>query len=185
MATRKVRFDFQCDRTLTYQHEVPASLVGPNAGSVPGYRDEYVKAVLPVMRAHTDECIAASNATCAVCEKAPTASVLTTPMSYLHLSPEPLVAVLVTPVCEAARCSAQGQQSVDAMLAEMLGMDEGDVVSRDGAGKPSKISRNAACVSCLTFFFFNLSHLPLEICDGSQCAGIVDIFILMDRFSLI
>ncbi|KAF7536211.1 hypothetical protein G7054_g4726 [Neopestalotiopsis clavispora] len=66
MATRKVRFDFQCDRTLTYQHEVPASLVGPNAGSVPGYRDEYVKAVLPVMRAHTDECIAASNATCAV-----------------------------------------------------------------------------------------------------------------------
>ncbi|ETS81885.1 hypothetical protein PFICI_06887 [Pestalotiopsis fici W106-1] len=144
MATRKVRFDFQCDRTLTFQHDVPASLVGPNAAMAPDYRDGYVQAVLPVMRAHSDECIAASNPVCAVCEKAPTKSVLTTPMSYLHLQ-EPLVAVLVTPVCEKPKCSTDGQRHVDAMLAEVLGMPEGEVVSRDGVGKPSKISRNAQC----------------------------------------
>ncbi|KAI4597413.1 hypothetical protein KJ359_004519 [Pestalotiopsis sp. 9143b] len=141
MATRPVRFDFKTDRPLTFTHELPAALVGPGAAALPGYRDGYIAAVAPIMRAHADECVAASDPTCSVCGRAPTKSVLTTPMSYLHVEPQPLVAVLCNPVCDSKRCSDDGTAGINQLLSDMMGgMQPGEVSAR-----ASRVSRNASC----------------------------------------
>ncbi|KAK6209308.1 hypothetical protein LQW54_006413 [Pestalotiopsis sp. IQ-011] len=139
MATRPVRFDFKTDRPLTFTHELP------------GYRDGYIAAVAPIifvlcyftvsLRAHADECVAASDPTCSVCGRAPTKSVLTTPMSYLHVEPQPLVAVLCSPVCDSKRCSDDGTAGINQLLSDMMGgMQPGQVSAR-----ASRVSRNASC----------------------------------------
>lgn len=146
MATRPVRFEFKTDRPLTFTHELPATLVGPGAAALPGYRDGYIAAVAPIMRAHVDECVAASDPTCSVCGRAPTKSVLTTPMSYLHVEPQPMVAVLCNPVCESKRCSDDGTAGINQLMSEMMGgMQPGQVSAR-----ASRVSRNASCVSLTT-----------------------------------
>lgn len=147
MATRSVRFEFHCERTLTFRHDVPKRLIGADSATDAGYRDLYISAMGNIVREHTDECIAASQKECSVCGSAETSQVLTTPMSYLHLPSDPFVAVLVTPVCDKAACNKQGQLNVNVMLQEITGMHEGEV-QEGGGGIPkatASISRNAHC----------------------------------------
>ncbi|KAK6067486.1 hypothetical protein SCUP234_11609 [Seiridium cupressi] len=142
MATRNVRFEFHCERTLTFHHDLPGRLIGANNAADPGYRQAYAQAMVPVMREHMNECIAASHAKCSVCETAPTKQVLTTPMSYLHMSEDPFVGVIVTPVCEKARCNTQGEANVNAVLAEVTGMGQGEV-ARGSGGIPRRLRRGS------------------------------------------
>ncbi|KAH6652969.1 hypothetical protein BKA67DRAFT_659621 [Truncatella angustata] len=147
MATRKVRFDFNCERTLTFHHDLPARLIGASSGADPDYRQLYISALAPVMQQHADECIAASQAKCGVCERAPTRQVLTTPMSYLHLAEDPFVAVLVTPVCEKEKCNTDGQRQINDMLTEITGLVPSQV-DQNPTGIPKAsagIAKNATC----------------------------------------
>lgn len=129
-ATRRVRFDFVCEETLTFHHAVPAALVGPAAASTlapDDYRARYTRAVAPVMQQRQQACLAASARACAVCGRHAAAQVLTTPLSYLHLADEPRVVVIVTPICAAdPACAARGQQQASAVVAEVAGLAEGE-----------------------------------------------------------
>jgi hypothetical protein len=148
MATRNIRFEFNCERMLTFHHDLPSRLIGAAGSAVdPGYRQAYVSAMAPIMQKHTDECIAASQPKCSVCESRPTKQVLTTPMSFLHIPQDPFVAVIVTPVCEKPGCNTQGEANVNAMLAEITGMTQDEAAGGTGGSPkaPTRISRNAHC----------------------------------------
>jgi hypothetical protein len=145
MATRRVRFEFNCERSLTFHHELPAGLIGAGSVEDPGYKQLYISALQPVMREHTNACIAASQATCAICETSPTKQVLTTPMSYLHMADDPFVVVLVTPVCEKQKCNTDGTRQVNEIIAQVTGMQEGELAAAAKEAGPAKISRNAHC----------------------------------------
>ncbi|KAF2689768.1 hypothetical protein K458DRAFT_414026 [Lentithecium fluviatile CBS 122367] len=60
-----------------------------------------------IVNQHFAECLAASDPKCSSCSK-PTKAVLTSPMSWLHLSDDPFVNILLTPVCETSgRCESR------------------------------------------------------------------------------
>ncbi|KAK6842127.1 hypothetical protein PG990_005882 [Apiospora arundinis] len=130
MSTRKVTFVFMCGETqLDYTHDVPARLVTADPASLPDYREAYMRAVAPIMDQHKGVCLVASPDACGVCEKAPTTQILTTPMSYLHVVEEPRVMVLVTAICDSDACNTRGQQEINAIVAEITGMAQGEVQS--------------------------------------------------------
>ncbi|KAK8138444.1 hypothetical protein PG984_001824 [Apiospora sp. TS-2023a] len=127
-STRKVTFVFMCGETqLTYSHDVPARLVTEDPASQADYREAYMRAVAPIMDQHKGVCLVASPDLCGVCEKAPATEILTTPMSYLHVVQEPRVMVLVNAICGKDACSAQGQREINAIVAEITGMQQGEV----------------------------------------------------------
>lgn len=153
-AMRRVRFDFVCEETLTFHHEVPSALVGPAAAGLPDFRARYTRAVAPVMQQRQGACLRASARRCGVCGKRPAAQVLTTPMSYLHLAEEPRVVVIVTPICDAdPACATRGQQQASAVVAEVAGLAEGGGDAGAGDGPPAaqhdnnnqKIPRGGPC----------------------------------------
>ncbi|KAK7941113.1 uncharacterized protein PG986_013500 [Apiospora aurea] len=127
-ATRKVTFVFMCGETqLDYTHDLPARLVTADPAGVADYREAYMRAVAPIMDQHKAVCLVASPDACGVCEKAPTTQILTTPMSYLHVVQGPRVMVLVTAICDGDACNARGQREINAIVAEITGMEQGEV----------------------------------------------------------
>ncbi|PVH91305.1 hypothetical protein DM02DRAFT_734224 [Periconia macrospinosa] len=123
MANRPVRFDFQTDLegTLKYVHDIPRSFVTPNAQVMqhdPKYIKNFVAAMQPIMLEHEAACRAASNPKCQNCGS-PTAKVLQTPMSWLHLVDEPFINVLVNPVCDKSDCEMRTRQQIQDMMAEV------------------------------------------------------------------
>ncbi|KAI1855370.1 hypothetical protein JX266_000235 [Neoarthrinium moseri] len=150
MATQRVRIEFHCGSGLVFHHDVPARIVGANAIG-PGFREAYISAMAPIMKEHQDECLAASQKKCACCETADSKQALMTPCSYLHIPNDPVVHVFVMPVCEKQSCNDQGQADMNAMMAEVTGMAEGQVTRGgpveygDSSRVSTRISRNAAC----------------------------------------
>lgn len=127
-STLKVTFVFMCGETqLTYSHDMPTRLVTEDPAALPHYREDYMRAVAPIMDRHKGVCLVASPDACGVCEKAPATEILTTPMSYLHVVHEPRVMVLVTAICGKDACTAQGQREINAIVAEITGMQHGEV----------------------------------------------------------
>ncbi|CAJ2510184.1 Uu.00g060840.m01.CDS01 [Anthostomella pinea] len=117
-------------------------------------------------------CIAASQRLCVACETAPTKQVLMSPMSYLHREQDPLVNVMVTPICERAECNARGKQQVNALISEVTGMAEGEVrdTSAPAGGSDgqntrasARILRNAQCPCG--------SGLKYKKCCGAAAGG--------------
>ena len=123
MATCRVRFNIQTDLqgTLKYVHNIPRSLVTPNAQVMqrdPEYIKNFVAAIRPIMLEHEAACRAASVPKCRSCGSS-TVKVLQTPMSWLHIVDEPFINVLVNPVCDKSECKVRTQQQILDMMAEV------------------------------------------------------------------
>ena len=69
--------------------------------------------------------------------------VLQTPMSWLHNTVDPFVAVLVDPVCGKRECGTQMRQSVGEMIAEAMAESQGR-----GASWPSSNMGDGYCRIC-------------------------------------
>ena len=130
MATRLVRFDFKCenapDGTLTFTHNLPSSLVRPEAQALqgdPGYIQNFTKSLQPIMNQHEAACRAASSSQCHSCGS-PTTKVLLTPMSWLHIVEDPFLHVWCNPVCNKGVCETQTRQKIQNMM--MLMSQEAD-----------------------------------------------------------
>jgi hypothetical protein len=133
MASRTVRFEFHCDNApekLTYTHNIPGSLVTVDAQVAqndPRYVSRSLGAILPIMKEHEAACRKASNPRCGNCGS-PTAKVLQTPMSWLHIVENPFVCVWVNAVCGKDECEMQTRQEIQAMMAEAVRENHGQRV---------------------------------------------------------
>ncbi|KAH7109503.1 hypothetical protein EDB81DRAFT_833430 [Dactylonectria macrodidyma] len=103
MATCPVRFQFSCDNIpegLNFNHEISKSLVRPLSDACAAFLKEHE----PAYRT-------ASNPFCRICGS-PIATVLQTPMSFLHKEGDPYVGVLVSGVCGKGECESQTRQAI-------------------------------------------------------------------------
>jgi hypothetical protein len=153
MATCPVRFDFytELQGTLKHVHNIPRSLVTPNAQvaqSDPEYVKTFVASIQPIMKEHEAECRAASNTDCGSCGS-PTVNVLLTPMSWLHIVDEPFVHVLVHPVCNKSICEIQMRQEIQVMMTQ---------ITRDGP-RVNNGSRGSGDM---------VEILPCKVCGGTE-----------------
>ncbi|KAL3419865.1 hypothetical protein PVAG01_08363 [Phlyctema vagabunda] len=141
MATRSVRFEFQClKETMKFTHNIPSKLVSADAQASqqdPAYIQAFVSAISPIMKEHERECRAASDPQCQGCG-APSQTVLQTPMSWLHIVADPFVSVWVNPVCGKQVCEMKTRQQIQDMMALMGTSDAGQ---QPGEGRPSPDSK--------------------------------------------
>jgi hypothetical protein len=151
MATCPVRFDFQTELqgTLKYVHNVPRSLITPNAQVAqqdPEYIKKFVSTIQPIMQEHEAACRTASNPKCQSCGS-PTVTVLLTPMSWLHIVDEPYVNVLTNPVCGNKECEIRERQQIQEMMAQVTG-DEQVQRAAKRAGGPENTIEILQCNVC-------------------------------------
>lgn len=122
MTTCHVRFEFQCEKgKLKYSHAVPRSLVtAADPRRAPGatYMKTFLAAIQPILMEHEPACRAASNTQCGECGS-PTAKILLTPMSWLHIVNDPFVNVWANPVCANDACEAKTRQKIQDLMALM------------------------------------------------------------------
>ncbi|KAH6984448.1 hypothetical protein BKA56DRAFT_654850 [Ilyonectria sp. MPI-CAGE-AT-0026] len=123
MATCPVRFQFSCDNVpegLNFTHEIPKSLVRPlsHVQQDDSYNYRFQCAVLPFLKTHEPACRAASNPFCGICGS-PIASVLQTPMSFLHNEGDPYIGVLVSSVCGKDECESQTRLAIQEEMLEI------------------------------------------------------------------
>ncbi len=116
MATCQVRFEFYCDKRLDgiqFIHDMPAELVTsqPAAQQDAEYGHRSGAALLPIMKEHKAACLASSSPICGVCGSS-AATVLQTPMSWLHKDGDPFVGVIVNAVCLRRECELQMRRDV-------------------------------------------------------------------------
>ena len=122
MATCPVRFHFACDLEpckLHFIHNVPRSLIRADAPKDPEYTNSFVNAVMPITLEHYAVCYTASDTKCVNC-RAPTAKVLQTPISWLHIDCSPFVRVHVNPVFGKAQCEMVTRQQISTMIYEVV-----------------------------------------------------------------
>ncbi|KAH7119203.1 hypothetical protein EDB81DRAFT_806703 [Dactylonectria macrodidyma] len=134
MATCPVRFQFSCDNIpegLNFTHEISKSLVRPlsHARQDDSYAYRFQRAVLPFLKEHEPVCRAASNPFCGICGS-PIATVLQTPMSFLHKEGDPYVGVLVSGTRQAIQeemfeVGAGAEARVGAVVCAVCGKMEG------------------------------------------------------------
>jgi hypothetical protein len=120
MATRPVRFEFNCENTsnkLIYYHNIPSHLITVEWRSS-GYVNSFLSAITPIMKAHEADCRRASDPQCGNCGSA-AVGILQTPMSLLRDLSEPVVPVFVHSVCEKDRCEVQTRQKIQTIMAEV------------------------------------------------------------------
>lgn len=123
MASHTVRFEIHCDNApekLTYTHNIPGSLVTVDtqvAQNDPRYVSRFLGAIFPIMKEHEAACRQASNPRCGNCGS-PTAKVLQTPMSWLHIVENPFVCVWVNAVCGKDECEMQTRQEIQAVMGD-------------------------------------------------------------------
>ncbi|MCJ1252019.1 hypothetical protein MMC30_009257 [Trapelia coarctata] len=117
MSTRDTLFEFLChndhglNETLDFVHPIPSSLITTTGHSDPSYATHFVGIIGPILQLHAPACLAASCTKCEVCGS-PTVKVLQTPMSYLHLVENPLVACQVTAVCDKPNCEMMARRNI-------------------------------------------------------------------------
>jgi hypothetical protein len=151
MATCPVRFEFNTELQgkLKYVHNVPRSLVTPNAQVAqrdPQYVKNFVAAIQPIMQEHEAACRAASNSKCQSCGS-PAVKVLQTPMSWLHIVDEPFVNVWVNPVCNKSECEMRTRQEIQDMMALIMGDGQGQG-AEEGAGGSEDVAEILPCTVC-------------------------------------
>lgn len=127
MATRNVRFDFQCDggdTKLEYEHRIPSVLFRHDVEATqrdPSYIRLFTQTIQPLVQQHEAACRAASSPQCENCDRA-TVKTIMTPMSWLHDIIDPFVNVWVTAVCGSAGCEAELRQAMQNTV-EMIQRD--------------------------------------------------------------
>jgi hypothetical protein len=151
MATCPVRFEFNTELQgkLKYVHNVPSSLVTPNAQVAqrdPQYVKNFVAAIQPIMQEHEAACRAASNSKCQSCGSS-AVKVLQTPMSWLHIVNEPFVNVWVNPVCNKSKCEMRARQEIQDMMALIMGDGQGQG-AEEGAGESGNVVEILPCAAC-------------------------------------
>lgn len=121
MATTPVLFAFHCQLAkdkLKFTHNIPSSLIGPNASANPNYIPLFTKTLEPIMHEHESACLAASSPQCESCGSKAIRS-LKTPMSWLHIAESPFVNVWVNPVCAKDECEGKTRLHIQDMMALM------------------------------------------------------------------
>jgi len=151
MATCPVRFDFHTELqgTLKYIHNVPRSLIRPDAQVAqrdPEHIKNFVSTIQPIMKEHEAACLAASSPKCQSCGS-PTVKILQTPMSWLHVVNNPFVNVFVNPVCNKNECEIRERQEIQNMIEEVT-EDVRDEVAERGAGGPENPLEILVCKVC-------------------------------------
>lgn len=143
MATCRVRFEFLCIdsiRTLTFFHDLPRSLITTDQSNVARdteYCRLFLAAVGPILKEHTAVSVEAAGGLCGICQSS-SVTVLLTPTSLLYTAGDPLVRVLVDPICEKKRCEIRmRQEAQDAMAdagdigGDMLFCDSGCIIPNE------------------------------------------------------
>jgi len=151
MATCPVRFDFHTDLqgTLKYIHNVPCSLVTPDAEATqrnPEYAKNFVSTIQPIMKEHEAACRTATVPKCQSCDS-PTVKILQTPMSWLHIVDKPFVSVYVHPVCNKNECEIRVRQQIQNMITEIIEETRIPGVKRI-AGEPENSVEILPCKVC-------------------------------------
>lgn len=151
MATRNVRFDFQCnggDTKLEYTHSIPNELLRHDIWATqndPAYTQLFARTIQPLVQQHEAACRAASSPQCENCERA-TVKTLMTPMSWLHDILDPFVNVWVTAVCESAVCEGELREAMRNTM-EMIRRDA--LVANGGPGAAEVVEMDMdQCVVC-------------------------------------
>ena len=170
MATCPVRFDFNTELQgkLKYVHNVPRSLVTPTAQVAqhdPEYVKNFVTAIQPIMQEHEVACHAASNPKCQSCGS-PTAKVLQTPMSWLHIVDEPFVNVFVNPVCNKSECEMRTRKQIQDMMALVMAEGQGVEEGARGSGNAPEIlpcrvcgeTKTMKCAQCKVVAYCGKEH---------------------------
>ena len=149
MATCRVRFDLKTELqgTLKFFHNIPRSLVTPNAKAMqrdPEYIKNFVATIRPIMQEHEAVCRAASNPKCQSCGSS-TVKVLQTPMSWLHIVDEPFINVLVNPVCDKSECEMRTRQQIQDMMAAIAAEVQ---ETEENDGRPKNAVEILPCKVC-------------------------------------
>ena len=149
MATRNVRFDFQCnggDTKLEHWHEIPSELLRHDVCDTqrdPSYMQLFTETIHPLVQQHEAACRAASSPQCENCERA-TVKTIMTPMSWLHDIVDTFVNVWVTAVCGSAICEAELRDAMQNTM-EMI---QRDAPVEEGGPGPAGVLEADPCVVC-------------------------------------
>jgi hypothetical protein len=142
MAVCPVRFEFQCEKEkLTFSHNIPRSLVTADRqrSQTPQYADAFAAALQPIMQEREPACRAASSPQCGQCQS-PTAKILLTPMSWLHVVPDPFVNVWANPACE-----TKSRNQIQEMMMLLGSQDASGLLPCRVCGKTEKTMQCARC----------------------------------------
>lgn len=118
MATSNVRFEFMCEKgKLNFTHDVPRSLIGINPQQSQGaaYMKTFIDTIQPILLEHEPACRESSSPQCGECGS-PTAKILLSPMTWLHIVENPFVNVWANPVCDKATCEAVSRQKIQDLM---------------------------------------------------------------------
>lgn len=150
MATSSVRFEFKCEKgALQFSHNVPRSLVtGADPRGTPNaaYMKTFTDTIQPILDEHEPACRAASSTQCGQCGS-PTAKLLLTPMSWLHVVGNPFVNVFANPVCVNGACEARTRQQILDLMAMISNSGAANARSEGSLGKSSETA-DLSCRVC-------------------------------------
>ncbi|KAL8284678.1 hypothetical protein RB600_009212 [Gaeumannomyces tritici] len=161
MATCQVRFEFYCDNApdgLKFTHEVPKDLMTARAQAQQDveYQGRFRSALLDIMKEHEAACRAASSPFCGICGS-PIATVLQTPMSWLHKASNPFVGVFVSGICDKGECERKMRQNIQKEMSEVG--EEGQVCVEDTACKVcGKTEGTKKCARCKVAAYCGKEH---------------------------
>jgi hypothetical protein len=149
MATCPVRFEFQCEKEkFTATHNIPRSLVtaDPSQSQNAQYVKTFMDTVQPILKEHEPAARAASSTKCGICGS-PTAKILLTPMSWLHIVADPFINVLANAVCSKASCEMTTRQQIQDLMAVASNQDD-SVRPGNGGVNVTKTTELLPCKVC-------------------------------------
>jgi hypothetical protein len=129
------------------------------------------------MKEHEAICRATSNPRCGNCGS-PTAKILQTPMSWLHVVDDPFVSIWVDPVCAKGECEIETRQQIQSMMAAIVGEGE-----NPGASEPStsveiipckvcgKTEATKKCAQCKVLAYCGKVHQKADWKDHKKICG--------------
>lgn len=148
MSLRSVRVELHCDKkNLKFNHDIDSRLVGEAAMRPDQAYQVLFKSTLDtILEPHFQDCMEASARYCfSGCGK-PSATLVVTPMSWLHRSDDPHIVIFMVAVCEhGGKCENQARKEVKELIAETGPGEEGELLTCHCCGKMEGVARCGRC----------------------------------------
>lgn len=162
-ATTNARIQFLCEkRQHTWVHALPSSLIGPASLANPAMPDMFALVMRPIVRMHARDALDACEAQCSAkdCPRS-AATIVATPMSYLHNAADPFVIVMTVACCGSPECDRTLKREAAELMRGMAGTLPGQAMASYGV---PPMARNAKC-------YCGSSHKYKKCCGKDDVAA--------------